>query len=467
MTPELDLESTDASALLADLRGGRRTAQDAVAASLARIERLNPRVNAIVTLDAERAMNEARAADARLAAGQPAGLLHGLPITVKDAIFTEGMRTTAGHAPLRDQVPERDATAVARLRAAGAIVIGKTNCATLCSDLQTNNPVFGRTSNPWNASRTAGGSSGGDAAAVALGLVPLGIGTDTGGSIRVPAAYCGVYGFKPSLAAVPGDGVIPPLASGEGHADSLTTIGPIARSVRDLRLAYRVLSGDALADAPAPAATRIAWTDPFAAVPVDDSVRAALARARDLLSATGLQVERREPPFDPRRVNYHYLLLSLYEFTPRELKPGVHFAFRLAETLRSLFGGGLAGSYAKVKAWQRTQIDAYQAFADGIDAWVIPATPTVAFPHQSGARALNLVSEGKRVQAGYWNAAGGYAFAANLLGCPSVTIPIGQDAAGLPIALQALGRPGGDAALLRAAEAIAERIGTVRTPPGN
>src|SRR5581483_396831 len=159
---------------------------------LDRITRFNPRLNAIVTLDGENALARAEEADAALSRGNSWGPLHGIPITIKDSLTTAGLRTTSGHPDLSNYIPTRDATVVARLRAAGAIILGKTNLPTLARDVQTDNPVFGRTNNPWNLDYTPGGSTGGGAAAVAAGLTPLDIGSDIGGSLRVPAHYCGV-----------------------------------------------------------------------------------------------------------------------------------------------------------------------------------------------------------------------------------------------------------------------------------
>ena len=208
---------------------------------LARVDEHNPALNAVVTLDAERARTAADAADAATARGEDLGPLHGLPMTIKDVFETEGIRSTSGAPELMGHVPTRDAGAVARLKAAGAIVFGKTNLPLYAGDLQTFNEPFGVTNNPWDTSRTTGGSSGGAAAALAAGLTPLELGSDIGGSIRNPSHMCGTVGLKPSFGVVPQDGYL----SGPTGLRSLdiNVVGPMARSVDDLSLAFDVLAG--------------------------------------------------------------------------------------------------------------------------------------------------------------------------------------------------------------------------------
>ncbi len=210
---------------------------------LERVEALNAPLNAVVTLDPEGARLAADAADASLARGDDVGPLHGVPMTVKDTYQTAGMRTTCGLSAW-DHVPEHDAEAVRRLRGAGAVIFGKTNTPALAGDWQTYNPIFGTTNNPWDTTRTTGGSSGGAAAAVATGMTALELGSDIGGSIRFPSNWCGVCGHKPSWGVVPQSGLLPP-APGTLSSTDLQVVGPIARDVDDLELAFGVLAGAA------------------------------------------------------------------------------------------------------------------------------------------------------------------------------------------------------------------------------
>ncbi|NNK06468.1 MAG: amidase, partial [Myxococcales bacterium] len=241
---ELSLRS--ASDCLSALRKREVSSLELVDASIARIEALNPELNAVVATDYDRARDKARAADAARANGNALGALHGLPMTIKDSLETAGLVTTSGAPELRHHVPDEDAVAVHRALEAGAIVLGKTNLPIYAGDWQTYNAVYGRTNNPWGLARTVGGSSGGAAAAIAAGFVPLEIGSDIGGSIRTPAHYCGVYGHKPSHGIVPGRGHIPGPPGTKSEAD-LAVVGPLARTAGDLQLALDVIAGpDAL-----------------------------------------------------------------------------------------------------------------------------------------------------------------------------------------------------------------------------
>ena len=205
-----DVVFRPAVALAKALRAGELGSRELLEQYISRVERLNPKVNAVVAVDLERARRRADEADAARKRGSLLGPLHGLPMTIKDSLETEGLCTTCGVPELAKHVPSRDATAVARLRAAGAVVFGKTNAPTWAMDVQTYNPVYGTTNNPWDTTRSPGGSSGGAAAAVAAGLTALEMGSDIGGSIRNPSHYCGVYGHKPSYGIVPGRGHLPP-----------------------------------------------------------------------------------------------------------------------------------------------------------------------------------------------------------------------------------------------------------------
>jgi len=228
-----DIAFHSALELVVAIRNREISSRELLAHYLKRIEQYNPKINAVVTLDVERAFHLADAADAALARGESLGPLHGLPMTVKDTFETEGVRTTAG-APLHaEHIPTKDALAVARLKAAGAIVFGKTNTPVFAMDMQTYNPVFGTTNNPWDVTRSPGGSSGGSAAALAAGLTGLELGSDIGGSIRNPAHYCGVFGHKPTYDIIPSRGHIPGPPGTLTGAD-IAVLGPLTRGPKDL-----------------------------------------------------------------------------------------------------------------------------------------------------------------------------------------------------------------------------------------
>ena len=237
-----ELSYRSARDCLALLRKGEVSSVELVDSCIARIESLNPEINAVVATNYDRARVCARASDAARSRGEELGALHGLPMTIKDSFETAGLVTTSGAPELRDHIPRQDAVAVARVIDAGAIVLGKTNLPLYAGDWQSYNEVYGRSNNPWDLTRTVGGSSGGSAASIAAGFVPLEIGSDIAGSIRIPAGYCGVYGHKPTHGIVPVRGHIPGPPGTLGEPD-LAVAGPLARSAADLRLALDVIAG--------------------------------------------------------------------------------------------------------------------------------------------------------------------------------------------------------------------------------
>src|SRR5688500_2335753 len=260
-------------------------------AYLQQVSRLNPSLNAIVTL-APDVIERAKMAEEAVMRGDHLGSLHGIPLTVKDTIETAGLRTTSGSVVRADYVPQTDAPAVSRLRAAGAIILGKTNPAEMAMDYTADNPVFGRTNHPQNARLTPGGSSGGEAVAIATGMSPAGIGSDLAGSVRIPAHFCGVAGLKPTTGRVPGEGQFPPSTGPYGLG---AVIGPMARNVGDLRLLFRVLSGDHGSE-PRPKGIRVAWYCDDGVVPVTEETSAAVQAAARVVADAGLVVEERRPP---------------------------------------------------------------------------------------------------------------------------------------------------------------------------
>ena len=388
----LTRSATELTGLLADRVV---SARELLAETRTQVEAVNPALNAVVTVDWDRAEAEAGAADEAAAAGRSLGPLHGLPMTVKDAVETAGLRTVCGSPDLRDHVPARDAPAVARLRQAGAIVYGKTNVPTMAWDCQSTNPVFGTTLNPWDPERTPGGSSGGAAVAVATGMAGLELGSDLGGSIRIPAHFCGVYGLKPSFGVVPQVGHIPPVPGGAGGEIDMAALGPLARSADDLDLGLSVLAGPSEADAvgwrlalPGPRASRLAdyrigvWADdPVCSV--DTATSTALLQLADDLRAEGAQVvdvSATAPSLAHgltlfRRLVQH--LAGLF-MAPEELAAMAAVADKseweenVTMSARDLFlARGERAAYAA--AWGRL-------FRD-VDVVLTPVTPTPAFPH--------------------------------------------------------------------------------------
>jgi amidase len=455
-----DLVFASATELAAWIRQRQVSATELVDAYLARIARYNPSLNAIVTLDEERARKRAREADAALARNETWGPLHGVPITLKDGHSVAGMRTTAGFEPLADYVPHEDGTVAARLKGAGAIIMGKTNVPVLLGDAQTDNPIFGRTNNPWDLERTPGGSGGGACAAVAAGLVALEIGSDLGGSIRIPAHFCGVFGLKPTEHRVSWAGHIPDLPDSPRGLRIMAVIGPHARDVDDLSLALRVIAGADVRDTdvpPVPFATEtsspsledlhIAWAPTFPNVPVAEDIRVALEGLTTELASLGCRVEERLPEvnFIEQRELFTELFGYVVEFfqpRPEEVRPSSLADYLISLHRRDDF----------ILAWER--------FFTEWDVLLCPVVMTTAFPHHVTGAPLSV--DGEMVN--YWDV-GSHCVPSNLTGHPAVVIPLGQDQKGLPIGVQVVGRRWDEERLLVIAQLISELTPGFQRPP--
>ncbi len=474
--------------LIQSIREGRVTTTHAVQTCLNRIERHNPAINAIVTLNNEAALNAAKAADIRI--GQVGDLppLFGVPISVKDAFETQGIKTTSSHPPLKDYVPTIDATVVARLKEAGVIVLGKTNLPQLAADLQCWSPLFGRTNNPWNPSLTSGGSSGGSAAAVAMNFSFLDVGSDLAGSIRIPAAYCGVAGLKATENRVPRTGHIPHLPGAERSVRHLLSFGVLARCVDDLRLGFDSIAGPDGIDTevssmvPISAAKpvkarplRVAWWDDFAGVPICSRTRTGLDRAVQQLSQAGMNVERCCPDgFDFEEAWYAFgiimgaevgLVMPAIERLPLSL---VGRFLPKSQPLVRAFAGGLAFNwrrYNEALNIREQLIIQLEQFLDKWDVWLCPVTPSVAFPHQSprkfGKLPTIMVDDHPL---SYLEGTISMVVPFSLTGSPVVTIPVGV-INGLPVGVQVVGKRWRDETLLDCSKVIESATGGFQSPP--
>jgi amidase len=456
-----DSPFASATELATWIRQSRASASELVDAYLARIARYNPSLNAVVTLDEERARKRAQEADAALARNETWGPLHGVPMTLKDGHSVAGMRTTAGFEPLADYVPHEDGTVAARLKAAGAIIVGKTNVPVLLGDFKTDNPIFGRTNNPWDLDRTPGGSSGGAGAAVAAGLVPLEIGSDLSGSIRIPAHFCGVFGLKPTEHRVSLAGHIPELPGSPRSTRVMAVIGPLARHVDDLSLALRVIAGPDGRDTDVPPVPlfpevahpslkdlRIAWAPTFPNVPVARDIRVAIEGLTTELTGLGCHVEERLPEvrFDEQRE----LLSRMVGFVMGVFQP--HSGDAPPLSLADYFTALDRRDYF-IRTWEH--------FFPTWDVLLCPVAMTTAFSHRETGTPLNV--DGETVE--YWEEIS-HCTPFSLTGHPAVVIPLGQDREGLPISVQVVGRRWGEERLLAIAKVLAEVTGGYRKPPG-
>jgi amidase len=468
----------DASALAQEISESSLTSRQILYAYLLRIQQYNPVHNALITFNLRAAVDRAVRADEAHARGESWGPLHGVPFSVKDTFSTAEIRTTAGYPDLAQYVPDQDAVIVSRLLDAGAILIGKTNTPTLAMDMQTDNPLFGRTGNAIDASRTAGGSSGGASVAVALGMSAFDFGSDLAGSIRLPAAFNGVYGFRPTYGLISMRGHIPPVPGTTSGIRNLAVVGPIARSVRDLELLFELGAGPGDGDhrvAPLvhrdlmPEATlRIAWAEQFGGVPVSAEIRQAIEQFAGRLQAAGLFVERAEPEDFPwmlawetwgsivgaqggyNRSNFARSIGSFFARSSVEESPMQH----------QIVGPISIPKYMADLERQDRCIEALELFLQSYDVWIVPVSSTVAFEHLLPSRSFGDYSvyndpvfvDGQPVH--YYVATQSYTTPFSLTESPVVTMPIGQDAQGMPIGVQIIGRRWDDARLLEIAEIL-------------
>jgi amidase len=429
-----------------------------VEAHLEQIARRNPALNAFVIVMEEQARREARALEAALLRNEPLGLLGGVPVTVKDSFDVAGYPTEVGSRLRAGHRAAHDAAAVARLRAEGAILLGKTNTPEMLAFYETDNFLTGRTNHPLDAERTPGGSSGGEAAAIAAFCSPGGIGSDGGGSIRVPAHFCGIAGLKPTPGRIPAAGHFPSL----GYPAGLTTVaGPMARTAEDLRLLFSALVSYDAPDpfsvpvplrTPDPRGTRIGFWPQFYGVPVMPEIRTALAKAAKALEGLGFPVEDFVPQGLERAPNLWAFLFGDWPAAAiRKLVEGresdLHWTLR-----DNLSGAEPSGEQVlqNLAARDRMRGSLLRQMKD-VPALLMPVCSIPAFRH--GERKWTV--EGQEI--GIFKAMLP-AVAANVLGLPSVTIPMGSSATGLPVGVQLMGRPFDDELLLELAVLLEQAL---------
>ena len=427
-------------------------------AVLARIERVNPALNAYCTVTTEEARDAAQAAEVSVMTGEELGPLHGVPVSVKDLLFTRRVLTTGGSRLFAEHVPEEDAVCVERLKGAGAVLVGKTSTPEFAHKGVTDSPLFGITRNPWNPALTPGGSSGGAAAAVAAGLGQLAVGTDAGGSIRIPASFCGIYGLKPSFGRVP-------QAPGFPGWETLSVTGPMTRTVRDAAAMLEVMAGpddrDRLSlprDAGAPfleacdaglAGLSVGWTADLAYARVDPEVADLCAAAAELFEGLGCHVEVVTPGWDDPMEIFRTL-------APAEIYGA--WAARLADSedqldrsLVALLRHGQSITAEQYLAAARRRHEFWTDVHRFLARFDLLLMPTVAVPpFEVGRPGLNEI-DGRPVSPLGWMP---FTFPFNLTGQPAATVPVGMTSSGLPVGLQIVGRRFADRTVLAASAAF-------------
>ena len=463
MTRTSDVVLAPAVRQLELLRSGAITVTELADAHIAQIERLNPKLNAFADFDPERVRKQARAMDV---AKEPRGPLHGLPVTVKSSIATAGYRCEIGSLIHQGDVPREDAVVVARLRAAGALILGTTNCPEFLMAYETANVLHGRTNNPWDLDRTPGGSSGGESAAIAAGMSAAGLGSDSGGSVRVPAHFTGICSLKPTPGRIPGRGHLPPCV---GPFATLGAIGPMARTMADVALMFRTLAGQDPSDPISPPialrersldelrAFTIGYFEDDGLIPVTAETRAAIQAAVGAVREAGFRVE----PFRPRTLEQlrtlwwtFFVQCGAMFYAPairgkrEKLSPIFRQFLEIAAGQGELDAVELLNAWAEMDLLRAKTLEEMQEFP----VWICPVASTPAWRH--GERAWTV--EGQDVA--YLDNVR-YTQWFNVLGAPAAVVPVGRSAEGLPIGVQVVARPFEDEVALGVAAIVDAAFG--------
>ncbi len=475
-----------AEELAAALRAGEVTSAELTDEAIARIERDDKEINAICVPDFDRARAAARDADQARARGEDRPLL-GIPVTVKESYNMAGLPTTWGMPQHRDYVPAEDAVQVSRLKAAGAVVLGKTNVPLGLQDIQSFNEIYGTTNNPWDHDRTSGGSSGGSAAALALGFGALSIGSDLAGSLRTPAHFCGIYAHKPTLGLAAIRGMVPPPAPALPTDSDLAVVGPMARTARDLTLLLDVMAGpDPLThgvayDLTLPPARRdrlrdfrVLVLEQHPLIPTGSAVRAGVNRVADALADEGARVERHSPllpDLTEAAMLYRQLLFSgsVARFPVEAYEELRTRAAGLSADDQSLDAAMLRGMVCSHRDWMeannRRELHrhGWRRFLAEFDAVVCPITPTPAYPHDHNPDPRERRIDIDGVAYPYFDQLV-WAGLATMPGLPATAIPAGRSPEGLPVGVQLIGPMFEDRTPLRLAELLEQKIGGFQAP---
>src|SRR6202167_6258338 len=470
-----ELTFLPAVSMAEQIREKRISPVELVEAHLAQIERLNPKLNAFVQVDAERARRAARDAEIAVMQEKTLGPLHGVPLSLKSSLEVAGMRCEAGTRLRAGLVATQDAPLVARLKNAGAIVLGMTNTPELLMAWETDNLLYGRTNNPWDVERTPGGSSGGEAAAIAAGMSAVGVGSDGGGSIRVPAHFSGICGLKPTPGRIPATGHFPVPA---GPFAFIGVVGPMARTVADLKVLFEVMQGPDIGDpcaSPVPVRwpgddevkeleikrLKIGYFEDDGRTPVTPETRAAVRTAAEGLRGAGFQVDRFQPEgLEEARQLWHkffvvaggMLIRPMFKDADADLSP-------ILKQFLEWSGPAHTGP-TLLDAWIQRDLLRPRFFAQ-MQQYPILLCPAAAIPaFRHGERRWQV--EGKTV---HYLDAWSYTEFFNLLGNPAAVVPVGRSSEGLPIGVQIVGRPWEEEGVLFAAAALEKECGAWRIPP--
>lgn len=453
-----------ASNLAIEIREGKITSVQVVSAFIEQIEKENSTYNAIVLLNKEKALERAKEADLAIAKGKIWGRLHGVPITIKDNYKIKGITTTSGYLPLVNNVPEQDAEIVNLLLSEGAIIVGKTNLSVLAMDMQADNPIFGKTNNAWDISRTSGGSSGGCATALATGMTPLSFGNDLAGSIRIPSAYSGVYGFKPTFGVVSLQGIQTDPKEKTNGLKSLAVAGPLARDIDDLELAMDIIAQSTANDRKLVPLNkqkdtvkienlRIAWIDEFGDVPVDKEIKKTIEKYMIKLENAGAKVVKMTP-----ELNFYQAwktwgsLVGMqggYNTSNFVKWMGLPFTKGVLKNVpmhQNIVKPTSVEKYMIALNIQDKMITCMENFLDKYDIFICPVSSVMAFNHHAPSRSYGnfsiyndpLLVNNEELH--YYMATQAYTTPFTLTESPVLSMPIGLSEESLPIGIQVVGK---------------------------
>lgn len=460
------------SELAAEIQSGNITSFQVVSAYIDQIETQNQNYHALVLVNKEQALLRAQEADSAMERGEIWGKLHGVPVTIKDNYRTLGLTTTAGYLPLKNYVPDENAELVKLLLAEGAIILGKTNLSVLAMDMQTDNPLFGRTNNPWDTTRTSGGSSGGCSTALATGMTPLSFGNDLAGSIRLPAAYCGVYGFKPSFGVVSLGGIQTDPDEKTNGLKSLAVAGPLARSIVDLELAMQIIAQSTPDDRRLVPLTpytkelkisnlRIAWTDEFGGVPVDEKIKNTILNFVMKLEEAGATVVKVVP-----KLNFYQAwktwgtLVGMqggYGTSNFVKWLGLPFTKGVLQNVpmhQNIVKPSSVEKYMIALNIQDSMISVMENFLNDYDAFICPVSSVLPFHHHTPSKSygnFNIYNESLQVNEEnihYYMATQAYTIPFTLTENPVLVMPVDMSGDSLPVAVQVVGKRYDDFKLL-------------------
>ena len=471
---------SSATELAEKIRSGKLTSYEVVTAFFEQIDKYNHTYNAVIILNKTEALKRAREADIALSKGEIWGKLHGVPITIKDNYKTKGLTTTSGYLPLKNNVPDQDAEIVKLLLAEGAIIIGKTNLSVLAMDMQADNPIFGKTNNPWDTTRTSGGSSGGCATALATGMTPLSFGNDLAGSIRLPSAYCGVYGLKPTFGVVSLQGIQTDPKEKVNGLHSLAVAGPLARNIDDLELAMQIIAQTTTVDqrlVPLNQYTdtidiknlKIAWTDEFGGVPVDDEIKEAIHNFVEKLEKAGVTVVKTVPD-----LNFYQAWKTWGSFVGMQ---GGYNTSNFVKWMGLPFTKGVlkdvpmhqnivkptsVEKYMIALNIQDTMITIMENFLNEFDVFICPVSSVTAFKHHAPSKSYGnfsiynkpLIVNNQEIH--YYMATQAYTTPFTLTESPVLSMPIALSKDTLPIGIQVVGKRFEDFKLLMIGKKIDE-----------